>query len=161
MHVENPLRALYKNYLLFTIHFKVCIIELFWLVNFANIIQSERSLHILSEMIWSIDRPILLASYFLIVQSEELLLLKPVIFTKKLHGQQPWCSIYQPTDLLGIILCSTAILEWFLRQKWNKTVKRKHDSNSDDDSADPNNNVTIVSEPVPTPAKKPKWPRKL
>jgi hypothetical protein len=33
------------------------------------------------------------------------------------------------------------------------TVKRKHDSNSDDDSADPNNNVTNVSEPVSTPAK--------
>jgi hypothetical protein len=38
----------------------------------------------------------------------------------------------------------------------NKTVKRKHDSNSDDDSTNPNNNVTNVSEPVPTPAKKPK-----
>ena len=80
-HVENPLRALYKNYPLFTIHFKVRIIE-FWLVNFGNIIQSEHSLHILSEMIWFIYRPILLAPYFLIVQSEELLLLKPVIFTK-------------------------------------------------------------------------------
>ena len=53
-----------------------------WLVNFGNTIQSEHSLHILSEMIWFIDRPILLAPYFLIVQSEELLLLKPVIFTK-------------------------------------------------------------------------------
>ena len=63
-------------------HFKVRIIELFWLVNFGNIIQSERSSHILSEMIWSIDCPILLAPYFLIVQSEELLLLKPIIFTK-------------------------------------------------------------------------------
>ena len=82
MHVKNPLRALYKNYVLFTIHFKVRIIELFWLVNFGNTIQSEHSLHILSEMIWFIDRPILLAPYFLIVQSEELLLLKPVIFTK-------------------------------------------------------------------------------
>jgi phosphoglycerate-specific signal transduction histidine kinase len=51
VHVKNPLRALYKSYLLFTIHFKVCIIELFWLVNFGNIFQSERSLHILSEMI--------------------------------------------------------------------------------------------------------------
>ena len=50
------MRALYKNYLLFTIHVKVRIIELFWLVNFGNIIQSERSLHILSEMIWFIDR---------------------------------------------------------------------------------------------------------
>jgi hypothetical protein len=29
-----------------------------------------------------------------------------------------------------------------------KLLKRKHDSNSDDDSADPNNNVTNVSEPV-------------
>jgi hypothetical protein len=47
-----------------------------------NIIQSEHSLHILSEMIWSIDRPILLAPYLLIVQSEELLLLKSIIFTK-------------------------------------------------------------------------------
>jgi hypothetical protein len=45
-------------------------------------VQSERSLHILSEMIWLIDHPILLAPYFLIVQSEELLLLKPVILTK-------------------------------------------------------------------------------
>jgi hypothetical protein len=67
VHVENPLRALYKNYLLFTIHFKVHIIELFWLVIFGNIIQSERSLHILSEMIWFIDRPILYAPYFLFV----------------------------------------------------------------------------------------------
>ena len=61
---------------------QVRIIELFWLVNFSNIIQSERSLHILSEMIWFIDRTILFAPYFLIVQSEELLLLKPVIVTK-------------------------------------------------------------------------------
>jgi hypothetical protein len=38
---------------------------LFWLVNFGNIFQSERSLHILSEMIWFIDRPIVLARYFL------------------------------------------------------------------------------------------------
>ena len=30
---------------------------------------------------------------------------------------------------------------------------------SDDDSADPNNKVTNVSEPVPTPAKKPKRPK--
>jgi hypothetical protein len=45
VHVENPLRVLYKNYLLFTIHFKVHIIELFWLVNFGNIIQSERYDH--------------------------------------------------------------------------------------------------------------------
>ena len=35
------------------------------------------------------DRPILLDPYFLIVQSEELLLLKPVIFTKKQHGARP------------------------------------------------------------------------
>ena len=82
MHIKNPLQTLYKNYFLFIIHFKVRIIELFWLVNFGNIIQSEHSLHILSEMIWSIDRPILLAPYLLIVQSEELLLLKPIIFTK-------------------------------------------------------------------------------
>jgi hypothetical protein len=82
MHVKNPLQTLYKNSFLFIIHFKVRIIELFWLVNFGNIIQSEHSLHILSEMIWSIDRPILLAPYLLIVQSEELLLLKPIIFTK-------------------------------------------------------------------------------
>ena len=53
---------------MFTIHFKVRIIELFWLVNFGNIIQSERSLHILSKMIWFIDHPILLAPYFLIVR---------------------------------------------------------------------------------------------
>ena len=87
MHVKNPLRALYRNYLFFIIHFKVRIIELFWLVNFCNIIQSERSLYILSEMIWFIDRPILLVPYFLIVQSEELLLLKPVIFPKT-----AWCT---------------------------------------------------------------------
>ena len=86
MHVKNPLRTLYKNYILFIIHFKVRIIELFWLVNFGNIIQSEHSLHILSEMIWFIDRPIILAPFFLIVQLEELLLLKPIIFTKKQHG---------------------------------------------------------------------------
>ena len=36
---------------------------------------------------------------------------------------------------------------------------RKQDSNSNDDSAYPNNNVTNVSEPVPTPAKKSKWPK--
>jgi hypothetical protein len=35
------------------------------------------------------DRPILLAPYFLIVQSEELLLLKSVIFTKNQHGARP------------------------------------------------------------------------
>ena len=44
----------------------------------------------------------------------------------------------------------------FFAKNRNETDKRKHDSNSDDDSADPNNNVTNVSEPVPTPAKKPK-----
>jgi len=44
----------------------------------------------------------------------------------------------------------------FFAKNRNETVKRKHDSNSDDDSADPNNNVTNVSEPVPTPVKKPK-----
>jgi hypothetical protein len=37
----------------------------------------------------------------------------------------------------------------FFAKNRNETVKRKHDSNSDDDSADPNNNVTNVSEPVP------------
>ena len=42
----------------------------------------------------------------------------------------------------------------FFTKNRNETVKRKHDSNSDDDSVDPNNNVTNVSEPVPTPAKK-------
>jgi hypothetical protein len=115
VHVKNPLRALYKNYLLFTIHFKVHIIELLWLVNFGNIIQSERSLHILSEMIWFIDRPILLAPYFVIVQLEELLLLKPVIFTKN--------SMVHDLDVLSIslltylVLYYAAILEWFLRQK--------------------------------------------
>jgi hypothetical protein len=112
---KNPLRALYKNYLLFTIHFKVRIIELFWLVNFGNIIQSERSLHILSEMIWFIKRPILLASYFLFVQSEELLLLKPLIFTKN--------SMVHDLDILSIslltylVLYYAAILEWFRCQK--------------------------------------------
>jgi hypothetical protein len=44
----------------------------------------------------------------------------------------------------------------FFTKNRNETVKRKHDSNSDDDSVDPNNNVTIVSEPVPTPAEKTK-----
>jgi hypothetical protein len=47
----------------------------------------------------------------------------------------------------------------FFAKNRNETVKRKHDSNSDDDSADPNNNVTNVSEPVPTPAKKPEQPK--
>ena len=47
----------------------------------------------------------------------------------------------------------------FVAKNRNETVKRKHDSNSDDDSADPNNNVTNVSEPVPTPAKKPEQPK--
>jgi hypothetical protein len=37
----------------------------------------------------------------------------------------------------------------FFAKNRNETVKRKHDSNSDDDSADPNNNATNVSEPVP------------
>ena len=41
----------------------------------------------------------------------------------------------------------------FVAKNRNETVKRKHDSNS--------NNVTNVSEPVPTPAKKPKWPKNL
>jgi hypothetical protein len=54
VHVENPLRALYKKYLLFTIHFKVRIIKLFWLVNFGNIIRSERKFkymwHVLSTI---------------------------------------------------------------------------------------------------------------
>jgi hypothetical protein len=45
----------------------------------------------------------------------------------------------------------------FFAKNRNETVKRKHDSNSDNDSAAPNNNVTNISEPVPTPAKKPKW----
>jgi hypothetical protein len=49
----------------------------------------------------------------------------------------------------------------FIAKNRNETVKRKHDSNSDDDSADPNNNVTNVSEPLPTLAKKPKWPKTL
>ena len=115
VHVKNLLRALYKNYLLFTIHFKVRIIELFWLVNFGNIIQSERSLHILNEMIWLIDRPILLASYFLIVQSEELLLLKPVIFTKNSMGND--LDILSISLLTYLVLYYAAILEWFLCQK--------------------------------------------
>jgi hypothetical protein len=115
VHVKNPLRALYKNYLLFTIHFNVRIIELFWLVNFVNIIQSERSLHILSEMIWFLDRPILLASYFLIVQSEELLLLKPVIFTKNSMGND--LDVLSISLLTYLVLYYAAILEWFLRQK--------------------------------------------
>ena len=144
MHVKNLLRALYKNYHLFTIHFK----ELFWLVNFGNIIQSEHSLHILSEMIWFIDRPILLAPYFLIVQSEELLLLKPVIFTKN--------SMVHDLDVLSISLLTYLVLYYtmqrslndFFAKNRNKTVKRKNDSNSDDDGADPNNNVTNVGEPV-------------
>jgi hypothetical protein len=42
------------------------------------------------EWIWSIDRPILLAPYLLIVQSEELLLLKPIIFTKT-----AWCTTFK------------------------------------------------------------------
>ena len=98
-------------------YFKVRIIELFWLVNFGNIIQSERSLHILSEMIWFIDRPILLDPYFLIVQSEELLLLKPVIFTKKQHGALDLDvhPIYQP-ELLEVLYYA-AIREGFLHQK--------------------------------------------
>jgi hypothetical protein len=36
----------------------------------------------------------------------------------------------------------------FFAKNRNKTVKRKNDSNSDDDGADPNNNVTNVGEPV-------------
>jgi hypothetical protein len=32
----------------------------------------------------------------------------------------------------------------FFAKNRNETVKRKHDSNSDDDSADPNNNVTVL-----------------
>jgi hypothetical protein len=47
----------------------------------------------------------------------------------------------------------------FLAKNRNETVKRKHDGNSDDDSVDPNNNVTNVSEPVPTPAQKHKRPK--
>ena len=89
MYVKNPLRALYKNYLLFTIHFKVRIIELFWLVNFDNIIQSERSLHILSEMIWFIDRPILLAPYFFICPIRSTVTVKTCNIYKKQHGAWP------------------------------------------------------------------------
>jgi hypothetical protein len=59
------------NSLLFTIQFKARIIELFWLVNFDNIIQSERSLHILSEMIWFIDRPILYCSTWMGMLNDE------------------------------------------------------------------------------------------
>ena len=70
-------------------------------------------------------------------------------------------------DVLSICLLTYLILYYaaqrslndFFAKNRNKTVKRKHDSNSDDDSADPNNNVTNVSEPVPTPAKKPKRPK--
>jgi hypothetical protein len=79
LYVVLTMPTLSKAYLFIIYLF---IIELFWLVNFGNIIQSEHFLHILSEMIWSIDRSILLAPYLLIVQSEELLLLKPIIFTK-------------------------------------------------------------------------------
>ena len=46
-------------------------------------------------------------------------------------------------------------LNEFFAKNRNETAKRKHDSNSDDDSAAPINNVTNVSEPVPTPAIKP------
>jgi hypothetical protein len=56
---NNYMHVYDKNYFLFTIHFKVRIIELLWLVNFGNIIQLERFLHILSEMIWFIDCSIL------------------------------------------------------------------------------------------------------
>ena len=71
-------------------------------------------------------------------------------------------------DVLSISLLTYLVLYYaawrslndFFAKNRNKTVKRKHDSNSDDDGADPNNNVTNVSEPVPTPAKKPKWPKK-
>ena len=87
MYVKNPLRALYKNYLLFTIHFKVRIIELFWLVNFDNIIQSERSLHILSEMIWFIDRPILLAPYFFNCPIRSTVTVKTCNIYKKQHEE--------------------------------------------------------------------------
>ena len=93
-----------------------------------------------------------MASYFLIVQSEELLLLKPVIFTKN--------SMVHDLDILSISLLTYLVLYYaarrslndFFAKNRNETVKRKHDSNSNDDSADPNNNVTNVSEPVPTPA---------
>jgi hypothetical protein len=71
---------------LFTIHFKVCIIELFWLVNFGNIIQSECSLHILSEMIWFIDRPILLAPYFFYSPIRRTVTVKTRNIYKKQHG---------------------------------------------------------------------------
>ena len=67
-------------------------------------------------------------------------------------------------DVLYISLLTYLVLYYaarrslndFFAKNRNETVKRKHDSNSDDDSTDPNNNVTNVSEPVPTPAKKPK-----
>ena len=34
----------------------------------------------------------------------------------------------------------------FFAKNRNETVKRKHDSNSDDDSADPNNNVIKMNQ---------------
>ena len=95
----------------------------------------------------------LLAPYFLIVQSEELLLLKSVIFTKNSMVHDLDVLSYQPTDLLGIILCSDP---WMISSPKIETKLKKNMTvtYSDDDSADPNNNVTNVSEPVPTPAKK-------
>jgi hypothetical protein len=46
----------------------------------------------------------------------------------------------------------------FFAKNRNKTVNRKHDSNSDDDSADPNNNVIKMNQ-CQLQQKKPKWPK--
>jgi hypothetical protein len=61
------------------------------------------------------------------------------IAEKKQHGARAWRSIYQPTDLPGIILCSDP---WMISSPRIKTKLKKNMTvtYSDDDSADPNNN---------------------
>ena len=156
VHVKNLLWALYKNYLLFTIHFKVCIIELFWLVNFGNIIRAFLAYFKWDDMIYR--SPNSIGSLFFNCP----ILRTATVKTRNIFKKPAWCttlmfypSAYWPTWYYTM---QRSLKDFFAKNK-KETVKRKHDSNSYDYSADLNNNVTNVSEPVQTPAKKPKWPK--
>ena len=81
--------------------------------------------------------------------------------TRNIYKKTAWATtlmFYLRTYLVLYYAARRSLNDFFAKNR-NETVKRKHDSNSDDDSADPNNNVTNVSEPVPIPAKKTKQPK--
>ena len=70
--------------------------------------------------------------------------------TRNIYKKTAWATtlmFYLLTYLVLYYAARRSLNDFFAKNR-NKTVKRKHDSNSDDDSADPNNNVTNVSEPV-------------